>query len=203
MGRVIRLHADNHLQILQILPWYATGQLDESDRAEVQAHLAVCPECQAEVRFQRRLDAEIEALPTGIDQGWDGMKLRLEAERPRRAAWRLDGRAGPAWLGWAAALLLAVGWLLIPQTSPAVYHVLGAAPVDPAANVLVMLHPDVRQAGLAQTLKIGRLRLIRGPTTTGAYLLQAPAGERLADLASLRRRPEVLSAEPIDSGAAP
>jgi len=203
MGSVIRLHADNHLQILQLLPWYATGQLDAGDRAEVQAHLAVCLECQAEVRFQRRLDAEIEALPTGIDQGWDRMKLRLQAEQSRRGASRLDGRAGTAWLGWAAALLLAVGWLLIPQARPAVYRALGAAPVDPAANVAVMFRPNAAQAGLAQTLRTGRLRLIRGPTAAGAYLLQVPAAERGADLASLRQRPDVVSAQPIDSGAAP
>ena len=198
MGRVIPF-ADTHLQVLQILPWYATGQLDAAEQAEVQAHLAGCAECQAEVRFQRRLDAEIEALPIGIDQGWDSMKLRLQAE-PAARPWRAVGRA---WLGRAAALAMAAGWLLSPALRPVAYHALGAAPIDPAGNVVVLFRPDAGQDGLAQALKTGRLRLIRGPTTAGAYLLQAPAAERLADLAALRRRPDVISAEAIDSGAAP
>ena len=199
MGRVIPF-ADTHRKVLQILPWYATGQLDAAEQAEVQAHLAGCAECQAEVRFQRRLDAEIEALPIGIDQGWDSMKLRLQAEPTAARPWRAVSRA---WLGRAAALAMAAGWLLSPALRPVAYHALGAAPVDPTGNVVVLFRPDARQDALAGALKTGRLRLIRGPTAGGAYLLQAPAAERLADLAALRRRPDVISAEPIDSGAAP
>ncbi len=200
MGRVIPLHADKHLQVLQLLPWYATSQLDAADQAEVQAHLAGCAECQAEVRFQRRLDAEIEALPMGIDQGWDRMKLRLQAEPAAARPWRVAGRA---WLGRAAALAMATGWLLSPALRPVAYHALGAGPENPASNVVVLLRPDAGRDALARALKGGHLRLIRGPTAAGAYLLQTPPAERVADLAALRRRSDVISAEPIDSGVAP
>lgn len=230
MGRIIRLHGDEHREVLTLLPWYVTGRLDAPEHApehaQVEAHLDVCAECQAEVRFQRRLAVEIADLPISdppvdAEQGWLAMRRVLESEPPRRArggAWlRSAGhgagrgwRAGGPWLGWAAAavMLLAVGATLLPGwvstwAPPARYHALGAAPVAAPGNVVVIFRPDTTERTLRETLNASNARLVDGPTAADAYVLRVPPAERIAALAKLRGRADVVLAEPIDSGAAP
>lgn len=200
MARVIRLYADNHNDILQILPWYVTGQLDAGDQAQVRAHLGGCPDCQAEIRFQRRLGAEIEGLPVEIEQGWRRMKARVQAQPQALPSIR---RAILPWLGWAAAagLVLVIGGMMQQPVSQApAYHVLGAAPVDARGNLIVVFAPGHSPES---ALKAARVRLVGGPTAAGAYVLHAPQAERAADLEVLRRQPGVVSAASIDAGAAP
>ena len=138
MGRIIPLPSDEHRDLQALLPWYVGGQLDDLERARIDAHLGACPDCLAEARFQRELAAEIKRLPMDAEAGWSRMRERLAADRPawrRRLAalWRAATRpnagsglgatgsgwasgAGPnpgsgltaAWPGWAVAAGLAV-----------------------------------------------------------------------------------------------
>jgi anti-sigma factor RsiW len=65
---------------------YLVGALEPAERAEVEAHLASCPDC------QRELD-ELAALPSMLDL------LRIEDVEPMQAAAlgrRSDGSSGPA-----------------------------------------------------------------------------------------------------------
>jgi len=226
MGRIIRLHGDRHQDIQTLLPWYVTGQLEPGEHARVAAHLGVCRECQAELRFERRLDEEIVDLPVDVEQGWALMQRRIEV-RPRgrrrsvrsalAAAGRRLGRrwrAGAPWLGWAVAapamMVLAAGLftpavapMVTARATPATYHALGAPPQAAAGNILVIFRPDTRERDLRRVLQSSHVRLVDGPTAADAYLLRAPAADRAATVASLRGRPEVVLAEPIDSGGPP
>ena len=38
-----------------LLPWYATGQLDEQDRLVVERHSTIAPECRAQLAIEKRL----------------------------------------------------------------------------------------------------------------------------------------------------
>ena len=210
MADIIPLHGEDHEEVQALLPWYVTGQLEPADKAKVEAHLAACGECQAEVRFQRRLDQEIDALPMGVNQAWSRMKRRVAEEPGRRGAGiqglglaRL-GRTAP-WAGWAAAavLALALGSLAIPRASRltqgvATYHALGSFSESPAGNVIVLFKPDASEATLRADLRAGHARMVDGPTAAGAYVLHVPASERDADLAALKAAPGVAAAEPID-----
>jgi anti-sigma factor RsiW len=208
MGRIIRLHGDPHEQAETLLPWYAVGGLDPVDRAKLEAHLADCAGCRAELERDHRLRAAIKALPLDSEAGWAGLRSRLEAgERPRAD---VKGRRWPIWragaeprrLGWflaaQTALVLVLAVAATPGETPALYRTLGRAPAGPAGNVIVIFRPDTREADLRNTLNAVGARLIDGPTAADAYVLQVPAGHRAAVLTSLRKRHEIVVAEPVD-----
>ena len=191
------MHTDEHQDLAELLPWYVTGQLDGPERARVEAHLGGCAQCQAEVRFEQRLEAEVARLPLDVEQGWARMRRRLEADRRK-----LQGRT--AWLGWsvAAAAILGAGVLLLPFLAPSVgegrYHALGAAPATPAGNVVVIFRPDATEQQMRETLRAGAARLVDGPTPADAYVLHVAPAQRQAALATLRGRRDVVLAQPVD-----
>ena len=231
-GRIIPLRGDRHQEVQSLLPWYLTDRLEASERAEVEAHLAECPECQAELRTERRLGAEVAASsvvapPGDVEHGWARMRRRIEPRSPGRpsprrislAGWRgwigagggaavLQWRASPAWLRWAAVaqfgLLLLLAGYLLPSTRHDVarYRALGAAPAVASGNVVVIFRPDTSERQLRETLKANDARIVDGPTATDAYLLHVPAAERGAVLDRLRRQARIELAESVDSEAA-
>jgi anti-sigma factor RsiW len=212
MGKVIRLHGDRHREFQLLLPWYATGRLDADDQARMEAHLDGCPECQADLRAERRLADEVASLPVEVEQAWASMVQRMEARPQRRAAnlwWkpRRLWRVGAPWLGWVVAaqaalfLLVVALWPRTPQ--PAVYHTLSAPQAMASGNIVVLFRPQTTEQAMREILKASDARLVDGPTAAGAYVLQAPGAERPVALARLRARPEVVLAEPIDSRGAP
>jgi len=207
-GGFIPSDRDGHDGLRELLPWYVTGQLDEADAARVEAHLEGCAECQAELRFEERLESEVARLPLEVEAGWARMRRRIESERPpRRGPQNLSIRA--PWLGWgvAAALTLSLGLVLAPSLRPAPpddgYHALGAAPAVEPGNVVVIFRPDTTEKAMREALKATGARLVDGPTPADAYVLRVPAAQRDAALANLRARREIVLAQPIDSAGAP
>src|SRR5204863_100271 len=80
-----------------LLPWYVNGRLDAAEQAEVEAHLAGCPRCRAELALERQLQALLappEAAPAGADaeRGLAVLRRRIAAEAPRAAAAAAGGR---------------------------------------------------------------------------------------------------------------
>jgi hypothetical protein len=223
-GRIIPLRGEPHERIQALLPWFVTDRLDAAERAEVEAHLSGCPDCRAEERLERRLGAEVAAMPMDVEQSWARLRSRLERPRASRgrgsgggwaAAWRGLGRSlrgGPPWVGWAMAAQAAVMILLLgmvwPRPAPGVsgadarYHALGAPPSPRAGNVLVMFRPDAPERDLRAALLADQARLVDGPTAAGAYVLSVPGARRAAILTALRRRAGVVMAEPIDAAGA-
>jgi hypothetical protein len=224
MGRIIPLH-DRHQEAQELLPWYVTGTLDAAERLMVESHLADCPECQAELASERRLRAEVAAMPLDAELGWAAFRQRLEAEAkvvtpplpPRRAS-RLPAMgaalrgaiAKPGRTGWImaaqAAALVLVATLVIPSFNPpAAYRTLSAPPTatSTAGNVIVMFRPNTPEQDMRRTLVENGARLVDGPTEANAYILAVPFPQRTATLAKLRAQTDILMAEPIDSGAHP
>lgn len=220
-GRIIPLHGDDHLEARSLLPWYVTGRLDASEQAQVEAHLGVCAECQAELGFERRLHVEIAALPIEVEESWTLLQRRLDPDPPARARTAAVGgrlaaalrelgrqwRGGAPWLGWAlaaqTALLLLVGALALPGARPDRYHALGAARAAAAGNAVVIFRPDTTERNLREALEASHARLVDGPTAADAYVIHVPAAERAAALAKLRRRADMVLVEPIDSSGPP
>ena len=232
-GHIIPLRGDPHQRIQSLLPWFVTDRLDAAERAEVEAHLSGCPDCRAEERLERRLADEVAAMPMDIEQSWARLRARLEHPSanpsPRSgggfaAAWRGLGRSlqrRPPWMGWAMAAQAAVMILLVgvvwprPGASPGpasgadarnqapAYHALGAAASPRTGNVVVMFRPDISERDLRAALLENQARLTDGPTAAGAYVLSVPGARRAEILTTLRRRPGVVTAEPIDPAGAP
>jgi anti-sigma factor RsiW len=199
-------HRDEHRELRDLLPWYVTGQLDAAEAARVEAHLDECAECEAEIRFEERLEAEVARLPLDVEQGWARMRQRLANDRPgRRVAQAITARA--PWLGWgvAAAMMLSIGVMMSPGLRPAAtpdaYHTLGAPPIAAAGNVVVIFRPDTTERQMREVLRASNARLVDGPTQADAYVLQIPAARRELALTTLRARHEVVLAQPIDGAA--
>ena len=128
------MNADEHHDLQELLPWYVTGRLDAAEQARVDAHVGGCAECQAEVRFQRRLESEVARLPIDVEEGWASLRRQVEADEAaaRRPAVR-SSVPRAAWLGWGIAAGLAVvsGVSLMPRLAPEEqpgYLALSAAP---------------------------------------------------------------------------
>src|SRR5215213_7461012 len=76
---------DPHDQAEELLPWYATGQLEGADRARVEAHLASCARCQRRLGLERVLLDQVRALAPEVEGGWARLRARIEARPTSRS----------------------------------------------------------------------------------------------------------------------
>ena len=220
-GHIISLHGDLHDDACALLPWYVTGRLEAEDVARVEAHLSICPQCQADLAGERRLHAALAELdePTGnADDGFAALRGRLTPQPAPVSAppmqRRVEGlgrqwRQSAPWLRWAVAAELALlvlagaAFAVSHRVAAPQYRTLGAAPEPAAANVVVVFRPDVRESDMRRTLRDTQARVVDGPTAADAYLLHvAPAG-RTAAVERLRHQATIVLAEPIDAGEKP
>jgi putative zinc finger protein len=208
MADLIHLHSDAHQEAQELLPWYVTGQIDPADRARLEAHLADCAGCQAEVRLEMRLSQEVAALPMELELGWLDLRQRLHI---RPSVWsRVKSQVRNLWNGlesgdyvrWAVAGQMALLLLLVSIVSApdraAPYHTLASPDVTRPGNVIVMFRPETAERRLRHALEAAGARLVDGPTPAGAYLLFVNPDRRPAALAALRADGDILMAEPLD-----
>jgi anti-sigma factor RsiW len=204
------VHSDApHDEAEELLPWYATGQLDEADRAKVESHLSSCGSCRRQLGMEIQLINEFQRLTPEIDTSWARLRAQIEppAARPSRFAelsaefWALFHR--PAVAAFAAAqlaFLVIAGAVLVTMSRPA-YHALGGTEVSASANVIVIFQPDAREREVAAALRASGSQLVGGPTEAGAYLLHVPAQRRAAAVAQLQADKHIQMAQPIDGTA--
>lgn len=196
-----------HDEAEELLPWYATGQLDAADRARVERHLHACAACREQLAVERRLIDEFQAMTPEIESGWARLRVRVQTPStvpPRRGpsplAEFLDFVRRPAVAGLAAAQLAFVvvaGAVLLSLSRPD-YHVLGAAPVPASANVIVMFRADATIDDVRDVLKSAGASIVDGPTPADAYLLHVAPQQRQKAIAELQSSDHVQMAEPID-----
>jgi anti-sigma factor RsiW len=208
MAEIIRLRNSPHDEAQELLPWLVNGTLDREETERVEAHLAECAECRAELEAERRLASAVASTALDCDSGWEAMQRRLEGEPAARPAppplWR---RRIP--VGWAVASPLAVAAalaLIFVNVTPrqpvqGEYRALGAAPVAQPANVVVQFAPATKLADMQGALQLVDARLVDGPTATGAYLLHVDQNKRELALKELRDNKAIALAEPIDQPA--
>ena len=151
-----------HDEIREILPDYALSLLDQSERAQVVAHLAGCPSCRAELADYTTVVDKLPLAAPIVDPS-PALKARLRqriapAPQPAAVSWweRLFGRSAPArWqpvLGLAALVLLlsVVIWQLAGRDANS-QITLSPTEVAPAASGLINITADGRTATLAVT----------------------------------------------------
>lgn len=197
MSRVIPMEHDEHVAVQALLPWYARGQLDESETAEVQQHLLHCQLCRNELAAEQPMQtllsvagASGEPAPGDVAAGLARLHARMKPERQRNA---------PRWMSWAlslqgCAVVLLLGLWLHDRQDTADYVGLaapGTAPV--AADALVMFKPGTTEQALRELLQAQGASIVAGPTETGAWLLRVDA----RGLAALRSAAIVQLAEPL------
>ncbi len=213
-GTIISLHGDQHDAVNALLPWYVTDKLDAEERARVEAHLASCPACQADLAGERRLKALVAdtAAAGDADAGFARLMADIDAApaAPRPHLSRQWSNS-PAWMRWAMAaqltLLLGGGlWLAASQkpqsqgTTQPQYHALAAPDQPRPGNVVVVFKPDARESEVRGALRAAHARLVDGPTAADAYVLAVAPPLRDAALKGLRADKAVVVAEPLDDG---
>ena len=205
-----------HDEAEELLPWYATGQLDEADRAKVDAHLSSCAHCRQQLALEHQLIDQFQAMSPEVESGWSRLKARLETPAPAMAApvapamrrrarpnplselWTLLSRPAVATFAIAQlAFVVFAGSLLLSLSRPS-YRALGSAPVPAAANVIVMFRSDATIEDVRDTLKLAGASIVDGPTPSDAYLLHVAPQQRAAALAKLQSNENVQLAQPID-----
>ena len=219
-GRVVHLGIDVHQKVQALLPWYVCASLGAEERVRVEAHIAECPRCQAELTWERKLQAahaDID-VPGDADQGFALLRERIVgAAAPRRrgglmARLKHGWHEGPAWMRWAlvgqcvvvAALSGSLLVLLPPEQR---YRALGGPAAAPgtagSGNLIVRFRPEATEHEMRRALRDSEAQLVYGPTITDAYLLAVPAGHETAAVARLRKESSVLLVESLDGRAAP
>jgi anti-sigma factor RsiW len=208
MVDVIRLHGDPHAQAQRLLPWYVNGSLETEEQAQVEAHLADCPECREDLKAEQALARQVRTLPSDVERGWAALKARVEGDspEPRRSVARpLFGRRIP--MGWAIAAQAASIAILVPllvlalSRAQPLYRTLGSAPTAASGNLVVIFKPDSPEQTLRTILMQNHARIVDGPTSTDAYVLHVAQGRRAEVLARLRSDHNISLAEPIDGDA--
>jgi len=198
-----------HDEAEELLPWYATGQLGEAERARVERHLYSCEACRQQLALERRMTDEFRSASPEMESGWARLKTRIEPPRPA-AAPRLIFLADlkslvsrPAVAALAAAQLAFVvvaGASLMSLSRPA-YHTLGSAPAPAPTNVIVIFRAEATEQDMRDVLQGAGASIVGGPTAADAYLLHVDAGRRQAAVARLKASESVQMAEPIDGSA--
>jgi anti-sigma-K factor RskA len=205
-----------HDEAEELLPWYATGQLDEADRAKVDAHLSSCAHCRQQLALEHQLIDEFQAMSPEVESGWSRLKARLETPAPVVAAPVAAAHRRPVWQNpfaeiWAMlsrpavatlaiaqlAFVVFAGSLLLSLSKPS-YRALGSAPAPATANVIVMFRSDATVEDVRDTLKLAGASIVDGPTPTDAYLLHVAPPQRATALAKLQSNENVQLAQPID-----
>ena len=198
--------AGPHDEAEELLPWYATGQLDAADRARVERHLLSCGDCREQLAVERRLIDEFQAMAPEVESGWVRLRGRIDTpvqvarppKQPFAELWAFLTRPAVAAIAVAQlAFVVIAGGALLSLSRPA-YHVLGSAPVPADANVIVIFDADTTEGEMRGALGAAGASIVGGPTSADAYLLHvAPVG-RQNSLARLQADANVQLAQPID-----
>ena len=196
----------SHDEAEELLPWYATGQLDAADRSLVEKHLASCARGQRQLHAEHILIEGFQTLAPEIDSGWARLRGRIEAQQLKRPPirqlagefWQAFTRPVVATLATAQVAFVAVAAMFLQWFSQPAYVALGSAPVAASANVIVMFRPEAREAELRAALETSGASLVGGPTDADAYLIHVPARSRPAALQKLQHDSNVTLAQPID-----
>jgi hypothetical protein len=210
VGSLLHLH-DAHERAQILLPWRVNGTLEEAEAALVDAHLAECAECRADLAAEGALRAELAALPLGLElRQPPHVTGTAVPPRPRAPARRrfLARRIPLGWAlaGQAAAAAAVALFLMVPQAdrqAAPTYRLLGTEKPRATGNVIVLFAPDATERELRTALEDAGGRLVDGPTASGAYIVQVAPEKRPEALQRLRATSHVMLAEPVDAGAAP
>ncbi|HET7527669.1 MAG TPA: zf-HC2 domain-containing protein [Burkholderiaceae bacterium] len=216
-AKVLPIDGDGHERVQALLPWYASGRLDAAERAAVEAHLAGCARCGADLAWEHKVLAAQQTLdrePGDAERALAQMHRRIAAQQravppgvaqatPKASRWQRE----PGWLRWVLAVQFAINlvlgtWLVWPLAA-GTYHALGSAVHPASANVVVRFRPDATERDIRQVLREVDARLVGGPTASDAYLLSVSPQRQLAAVTALRARPVVVLAESLGPGTPP
>jgi hypothetical protein len=191
---------DEHLRAEELMTWKVNGRLASDEGAWLEAHLAGCAACRAELAAQQRLRAALVREPTvefapqsSFNRLWQQIEVETKGDgrlkpsdvsedipldnTPRREPrFGTDIRRVAVFAGTAAILL--VGWFAWQgrARAPAADYrtVTDAAAALPARPFIKAVFDDqVRLGDVKEILTTAGLVVASGPTEAGVYTLTA------------------------------
>jgi hypothetical protein len=140
-----------HTYFEELLPLYAAGQLETAERTEIKRHLAVCAQCQADLKLWESVSLEVAAAnhvltpPPGlINEVFERLDEPSRLAVAGQRAWQLL-RAQvlltqrELWPASAAVMMLGVITAMLSNHVEAVYFI---APLIAAASLTLSFGPD-------------------------------------------------------------
>jgi anti-sigma-K factor RskA len=209
-GRVFPLHASEHAAVDALLPWYVNGTLRGEELGRVERHIAACEQCRREVHWLRDVFAACAAIapiPDAPASAGAADIPRSDGRIPPRT-WRTRVSAGwqstQPWMRMLMAAQLAglviLGTILaVEPRHESSFQTLGASTRQAPARdaIAVVFDPAITEAELRRVITGAGARIVDGPTTTQAFVLEVPAAQSGAAVQKLRAERLVRLAEPL------
>lgn len=203
-----------------LLPWYANGTLNESDRRQVDQHLAGCSTCRAELEdltgLKSALTTHYAAQPGpplhASRKVRESVAREVLARHPQSGGKRswLDAIDEwfrplfvPRWVpALAATLIIAqtglIMWISMPIPHPE--QITSRSLGMPTARITVAFQNTAAEEHIRGLLQELHGRIVDGPTAEGRYTIEVPAADTSAvqhKLDRLRGRQDIIrSADP-------
>ena len=209
---LFRLDDPQHIETVELLPWFANGTLDPVEQSKVEQHLGECITCRNELRNVRAMLTQITAMDDpdpAAAHGFIRVKARIEqidSGLGRRLSMR---KLAAQWLGsspWIkgavlaqAALVMALAsYAFLAKPKPQFYHTLAATPTPATTRTKIVVVFDHASAErkIRDVLTRVDARIVDGPTSEGAYTLEVAHERQREILEELRRQSIVTLAEP-------
>jgi hypothetical protein len=215
---------DTHAEAWSLLPWLASGRIQATDREWVEAHVAACAECRAELASQRMVASHMnnhaspDASSTDEQRSFNKLWARIEAsESASAAATGTTGARVPVsrasrtirWLA-AAVIVQGVGLGLFGynavRTAARGDEIVTVADVPArrldAPAVRLVFAPDASIGTINTLLAHQGLTIVSGPGTAGNFTAELSA-DAVASGASAESVAAVISKDPHVSFAQP
>jgi hypothetical protein len=212
---------DTHAEAWALLPWLANGRISTDDREWIEAHVAGCAECRAELASQRmvasRMNDAGEQPATGNDEQRSFNKLWARIEAAESATVPAMGTVGGGarasrtvrWLA-AAVVVQAVGLgvlgfsTLRGDSTPKddIFTVTDAQPRLNAPALRIVFAPQASIDDVNTLLTHQGLSLVSGPGIQGNFTAELSA-DAVASGASAESVAQVISKDPNVSFAQP
>jgi Putative zinc-finger len=210
---------DTHAEAWALLPWLANGRIASAEREWVEAHVAGCAECRAELGAQRKVAGTMSgagpAAPVGDEQkSFNKLWARIEASES--AAQPMPEGSEPSaprssrtvrWLA-AAVVVQAIGLGVLglgALRAPTPEYTNVSQPLNPLASPAVRLvfAPDASMQTINTLLAHQGLQLVEGPGLQGNFtailstdaVASGASAESVA--AVMKKDPNVSFAEPV------
>ena len=230
-GRIVSIETSAHQAIQELLPWFVMDKLEGAELDMVREHLAGCAQCRADADWQRRLQTAEPGAMTApdVESAWMRMQARLDdvpvaQPGPKRTVQsakpgnmvvecirRLLSGSG-TWMPWAlAAQFIVIAGLAVMVAHldgessayrAASFHALGT-PKNATGNIMIMFRPEASAQELQRILLVSGVRVVDGPTSTGAWLVNVDDARLSSTVKTLRAERAVALAEPLVVREAP
>ena len=219
---------DTHAEAWALLPWLANGRLPASDREWVEAHVAQCAECRAELDAQRKVASQIGREPSPDAAGTLG-SARSDEQRSFNKLWaRIEASEGAApsasamtggsssrssrTVRWLAAAVVVQGFglalfgfnALRANTSGDDIVTVADVPAQRlnAPALRVVFAPEASMATINTLLTHQGLSIVSGPGTSGNFTAELSA-DAVASGASADSVAALISKDPNVTFAQP